>query len=111
LPFLAQHPDVALRIVQALCRKLRQTNALLEDHASRAMAPRLARGLLRLSQRPADDVIRMSQSDLGNYAGMSRENVNRLLGQWAESGLVEVKRGGLRILDRAMIARIAEGES
>lgn len=111
MPFLAQHADVALRIVQALCRKLRRTNALLEDHASQAMAPKLARGLLRLVAGQADDAIRISQSDLGNYVGLSRENVNRQLRQWEESGLVMIGRGNLKVVDRTMIARIAEGES
>lgn len=116
MPFLAQHADVALRIVQALCRKLRRTNALLEDHASLAMAPKLARGLLRLSAVQPDDArgcaeIRMSQSDLGNYVGLSRENVNRQLRQWAESGIVQLGRGRIGLTDRPTIARIAEGIS
>jgi CRP/FNR family transcriptional regulator, cyclic AMP receptor protein len=114
MPFLAQHADVALRIVQALCRKLRRTNALLEDHASLAMAPKLARGLLRLcagqqAQGEAGGEIRISQSDLGNYVGLSRENVNRQLRQWVESGIVDLGRGRIRVTDREMIVRIAEG--
>ncbi|MFP3942608.1 MAG: Crp/Fnr family transcriptional regulator [Alphaproteobacteria bacterium] len=114
MPFLASHADVALRIVQALCRKLRRTNALLEDHASLAMAPKLARGLLRLmagQPAEADGEIRMSQSDIGNYVGLSRENVNRQLRQWVESGIVELGRGRIRLTDRAMITRIAEGHA
>lgn len=114
MPFLAVHPDIAFRIVQALCRKLRRTNALVEGHASLAMAPRLARGLLRLRAGPPGKEgaeIRMSQSDLGNYVGLSRENVNRQLRQWAESGLVELARGRILLRDLDMITRIAEGGS
>lgn len=116
LPFLERHPTAALRIIEMLCDKLRKTNALVQDGAAVPMGPKLARGVLRLMQdhgvREGGAVsigFRISQTDLGNYVGLSRENVNRQLREWEEAGLLKISRGRISITDEDSIRKIAVG--
>lgn len=118
LPFLEKNPNAALRIIGMLCDKLRRTNSLLQDGAAVAMAPKLARGIVRLVRehgvRDRDSVsigFRISQTELGNYVSLSRENVNRQLREWEDAGLVKVSRGHVSILDEEGLQRIAAGDS
>jgi CRP/FNR family transcriptional regulator, cyclic AMP receptor protein len=106
LGFLEEQPLVAIRLIGVLCQKLRRTTQMLEDKLLLNMAPRVARGLLRLAaehgRRTAEGVLidmKLSQSDLGAYVGLSRENVNRQLSAWRDGGIVDL-RGG-RVLIRA----------
>lgn len=118
LPFLEKNPAAALRIIELLCDKLRRTNALVQDGSTGSKAPKLARGILRLLEehgiREENSVsigFRMSQTDLGNYVNISRENVNRQLREWEDAGIVQVSRGHISILDEASLRRIAEDEN
>jgi CRP/FNR family cyclic AMP-dependent transcriptional regulator len=112
-PYLARHTDVALRVIRTLCRRLRRTNVLVHDHATLAMAPRLARGLMRLlalhgEQNGEAIRLRMNQGELGGYVSLSRENVNRQLREWASEGIVALGRGSVMVLAPQTLARIAE---
>jgi CRP-like cAMP-binding protein len=114
LAFLEQHPEVALRVVGVLCQRLRRTTEMVEDAALRAMAPRIARALLRLAAdhgRPVADGVRieleLSQRELGAYCGLARENVNRQLSLWREAGLVRQEGRRLVLRDRPALEKIA----
>lgn len=118
LPFFEQNPASALRIIELLCDKLRRTNALVQDGSSGSKAPKLARGILRLLEehgiRDENSVsigFRMSQTELGNYVNISRENVNRQLREWEDAGLVEVSRGHISIIDETGLQRVAADDS
>ena len=50
----------------------------------------------------------MSQRDLGNYAGLSRENMNRQLSGLREQGLIRRDGAAIVILDRAGLQECAE---
>lgn len=117
LPFLEKNPPAALRIIELLCDKLRRTNALVQDGSTGSKAPKLALGILRLLEehgvRENDSVsigFRMSQTELGNYVNISRENVNRQLREWETAGLVTVTRGHISVLDETALRRVADGE-
>ena len=104
LPFLSRHLDVALRVIEVLCARLRRTNDLVEASSTGlAMGPKLARGLLRLARthhgdRPLKDaVLPIRQSDLAAHIGVSRENANRQLREWAEAGTLSLGRGRIVI--------------
>jgi CRP-like cAMP-binding protein len=115
IPYLERHEGAALKMLEVLCQKLRSTDALLEDNTTLAMGPKLARGLLRLV---ADHGVekegglglsfRIKQSELGNYVALSRENVNRQLQEWAASGLIDLSRGQISVLDTEALSEIAE---
>lgn len=109
-----KHPRMALRLLKAMARRIRQNNAVIEADRAYTSGPRLARFLLRLmmSNEPgsADGQLRiaLSQGELGNFAGMSREQINRQLSAWADSGMVTLKGGRVTILDRGALMDVAE---
>jgi len=104
--YLADKGMIAIRIIKILCSRLRKTNQMIESDRSFAMGPKLARGILRLVHDHGGDPaggdsiqFSISQSDLGNFVSLSRENVNRQLREWQDEGLIEVKSGKITILD------------
>jgi CRP/FNR family transcriptional regulator, cyclic AMP receptor protein len=83
IPVLEQHPKAMLGIIAALAGKVRTMSAAVE-HSGLDMAAKAAGALLRLAEWHGKPVsggvlidIRLSQRDLGNFAGLSRENMNR----------------------------------
>ena len=114
LELVSRDPDLALRIIKLLCSRLRKTNALLEGDRSYAMGPKLARGLVRLIDDHGLSVEQaphlrfpISQGDLGNFVGLSRENVNRQLREWHDDGVLELRSGRIVVLDVDALQDIA----
>lgn len=112
--YLADKGMIAIRIIKILCSRIRKSNQMLESDRSFAMGPKLARGILRLVHDhggdPADGEsikFSISQSDLGNFVSLSRENVNRQLREWQEEGLIVVKSGKITVLDFEHLDEIA----
>ena len=54
--------------------------------------------------------VELSQTELGNFAGMSREHINRQLKSWEESGVISLEQGRVRVLDADMLEDISESE-
>lgn len=109
--FVERQPGVAWRLMRELARRLRQTNATVESDRAFASGPRLARFLQRLTlSGSADGRLRLnlSQSDLGSFAGMSRENINRQLSTWADCGIIALDHGQIRVVDSQFLSEIAE---
>ena len=109
-----RHKGLALRLLKAMARRLRQNNAVIEADRAYTSGPRLARFLLRLMMGGVEESgeaklkIALSQGELGNFAGMSREQINRQLSAWADSGIVALKTGRVTVLDRESLIDIAE---
>lgn len=111
-----KHKGLALRLLKAMARRLRQNNAVIEADRAYTSGPRLARFLLRLmmAEGAADAAatgqlkIALSQGELGNFAGMSREQINRQLSAWADNGIVGLKGGRVTIMDREALIDVAE---
>lgn len=105
---LEKHPSVAWRLLREMARRLRNANNTIESDRAFASGPRLARSLQRLMQNGAEGVaLRLSQSELGAFAGISRENINRQLGAWADAGIVALEQGRVRVLDMEILEEIA----
>lgn len=108
--FITRNPMVALRMLQEMARRLRQMNTTIESDRAYSAGPRLARYLQRLTDEEAASQklkIDISQGELGNFVGISRENINRQLSAWADSGLIELEQGKVRILDPEALWDIA----
>lgn len=112
---VGKHQGLALRLLKAMARRLRQNNAVIEADRAYASGPRLARFLLRLLMSDtgqdagsAQLKIALSQGELGNFAGMSREQINRQLSAWVDGGIVALKTGRVTVLDREALVDIAE---
>jgi len=86
LPWLKAHPSVAMPLLGALAHRLRRTNEALADLVFSDVPGRVAKALLDLSRRfgqPVEDGIRvahdLTQEELAQLVGASRETVNKAL--------------------------------
>jgi CRP/FNR family transcriptional regulator, cyclic AMP receptor protein len=109
IAFLRNEPNVALKIIEILCSRLRWTSAQVEDMAFLGLADRLAKTILHLSgPDPSSAKLPITQREIGQIIGMSRESTNKQLRAWARRKWVSLGRGCITILNRAEIARVAE---
>ncbi|ABQ69062.1 Crp/Fnr family transcriptional regulator [Rhizorhabdus wittichii] len=109
--FLERHPKVAVRLLREMARRLRETDSTIESDRAFTTAPRLARYLKRLTDQKmhgAKLTRDLSQSELGSFVGISRENINRQLAAWASEGVIELTQGKIRIVDPDYLTQIAE---
>jgi CRP-like cAMP-binding protein len=102
LPFLERNPHVSLELLAGLSRRLRATNNLVGNLSFLNLPARLARILINLGQQygkltDAGIVIglKLSQEEIGNLVGVSRESVNRQIRLWVESGVLDYAHGTL----------------
>ena len=100
LPLLERDPGLCLRLMTVLCDRLRRTTEQVEDLLFLVRPARLAKVLIWLAREygePVADGIRidleLSQRELGNLTGMTRESMNRQLTEWRRAGLIELVAG------------------
>jgi CRP-like cAMP-binding protein len=115
LPFLREHADACLRLVELLCDRLRRTDQQIAEVALLPVSARLAKTLLRLAKadrRPAPGrvgvLIPVSQRELGNMVGATRESVNKCLRDWQRERLVRVDEGNVILLDEPALEEMTE---
>lgn len=108
LHFLEGQPKVALKLMIAMCDRLRATDELLENIVFMNLPARLIRILKMLSEKYGKPVgngvelgIKLSQQELANLIGASRESVNKQLRVWEDEGLLMVLEGRM-ILDQKL---------
>lgn len=113
LPLVASNPEIAQKLIEMLCARLRHTSEQVEDILFLNLPMRLAKTLLRMTERttatPAK--IAITQRDLGQMIGMSRESTNKQLREWEDKKWLRIERGGIVLLSRNALARIASFES
>jgi CRP-like cAMP-binding protein len=109
VPLVRENPDVAMKLIEMLCARLRRTSAQVEDIIFLGLPRRLAKALLQLNSdfRSLDGEIQVTQRDLGQMIGVSRESVNKLLRDWQHRGWLRLRRGSLKILVLSALANIA----
>lgn len=116
VPVLRQHPDLALKLMELLCARLRRTSEQVEDVMFLDLEGRLAKALLRLAREqgrvgaPAA-MVRITQRELGQIIGMSRESTNKALRDWQRRGWVALVKGGVELRDRAALVRHGGSEA
>jgi CRP-like cAMP-binding protein len=117
LPFVTANPEVAARLMAVLCQRLRQTSEALEDALLLNAPGRLARGLLRLANafgvRQGAGIridMKLSQQQIGNLIGVSRESINKHVMDWGRAGHVAVQQGFITILDEEALKALADAE-
>lgn len=113
VPFLLQHPIASVRMLAGLAKTVRRTTQFLEDVAFLEGQSRLARRLVRLAEFVGKDVgdglqidMALSQQQLGNMVGMTRESVNKHLGHWRDEGWISWERSYYKIRDLEALRRL-----
>jgi CRP/FNR family transcriptional regulator/CRP/FNR family cyclic AMP-dependent transcriptional regulator len=106
LDVIHKKPDAAAEIMSILSYRLRRATSLLEDAVFLDLPARLAKRLLELADKHGVNTdeglridLRLSQHELANSTGASRESVNRLLGQFQDRGLLRIDKQCFLIID------------
>lgn len=114
LAFLAvmrRNPRLAEHMLALLCTRIRRSDERMMEISFLSLPARLAKALLRTvggtgGGRVARARTSLSQTELANVVGSSRENVNRHLRRWQDDGLIELKSGWIVLLNLEALARI-----
>lgn len=102
---LARAPETTVKLVVALTRRLREANERIARQSFQTVPSRVAGVLSQLIAEEAplegrDGVtIRMTQADLAQLAGTSRESVSRFLATLERAGVVGVGRGRVTVIE------------
>ena len=100
---LARHPEISLKLVAALVRRLREANERISRQSFQTVPSRVAGVLSQLASETrsgegGEVTIRMNQADLAQLAGTSRESVSRFLADLERAGVVRSGRGRVTVL-------------
>jgi CRP-like cAMP-binding protein len=110
LPLLRAQPDLAIKMLEVVCGRLRRATEQVEDLTFMDLRSRLAKTLLRLSPGAAGDgAIAISQGELSQIVGLSREMINKQLQVWVREGNIRLERRRLIVLRPEVLARIVAG--
>jgi CRP/FNR family cyclic AMP-dependent transcriptional regulator len=105
---LLQKPQVAIRILEVLGKRLLEVEARLEDIAFKTVAGRLASLLLRLMKEYGRTIVGFSHQNLADAIGTYRETTTQTLNLFKAQGLVQTGRKRLEILDPEGLRAMAE---
>lgn len=105
-PWLAGRPEVAEALLQALARRLRRTNEAMADLVFSDVPGRVAKALMDLGEKfgtvtPEGLLVThdMTQEELAQLVGASRETVNKALADFAQRGWIRLESRQVLILD------------
>jgi len=112
VPFLSGQPDVMLKFIEILCSRLRHTSEQVQDITFLNLPTRLAKTLLQLTgageEGPAAKrKAAITQREISQMIGMSRESTNKQLRAWEKRGWIKLERGGVAVLAPDKLAVIA----
>jgi CRP-like cAMP-binding protein len=109
---LREHPDIAVKLLAALGRRLRETNERLARQSFQTVQSRVAAVLAQLvaaelaeGAREGDVLITSTQADLAQLAGSSRESASRFLAVLERAGIITQGRGRLVVHDPDALGR------
>lgn len=103
---LERSPQVALAVARELAGRVRRLTGAAADLVFLDLPRRLAK--LLLSEEAAGMVTGLAQGEVAAQLGVTRQSLNRALQRLQERGWVEVRRGDVRVVDRAALQRFAQ---
>jgi CRP/FNR family transcriptional regulator len=107
---LRRHPDISIKLLSSLGRRLRETNERLTRQSFQTVQSRVAAVLLQLAAAGREEgaadggvLITATQADLAQLAGSSRESASRFLAVLERAGIITQGRGKLTVHDPAAL--------
>src|SRR6476661_2325816 len=112
IPFVKSQPALAMKFIELLCMRLRWTSDQVEQVILQNLPGRLASALIRLTEKrklaPGGRTIAVTQQEISEMVGMTRESINKQLRAWAARNWVRLEHGAIVVLDAASIKELAE---
>lgn len=103
---LRGQPDVLLKVIEFLCARLRRTSEQIQDVMFLNAPARLAKTLLQLADKQ-ERKAKITQRDISQIIGLSREMTNRQLRIWERANWVKLERGGVVLLQPRQLEKVA----
>jgi CRP/FNR family cyclic AMP-dependent transcriptional regulator len=115
LPFVKSQPELAMKFIELLCTRLRWTSDQVEQVILQDLRGRLASALLRLTEKhklaPGGRIIAVTQQEISEMVGMTRESINKQLRVWAARNWVRLEHGAIVVLDAEPLQALIEAGS
>jgi CRP-like cAMP-binding protein len=115
LKYFERNPQAWPKLVEILCERLRQTDQQFAEVALLQLPARLAKALLRFVDVQAASQlegskgeVELSQRELGNIVGATRESVNKCLHDWQRLGIIRIEENVIVIANRAALEKLTE---
>jgi len=108
LSFLANHSQVALRIINVLGGRLRDAQSRLRDLAGERVEQRLASVLLMLSAK-LGLTLPFTRQEIADMTGTTTETAIRVMSHLKDRGIIRSVRGRVIILDEEKLRLLSEG--
>jgi CRP/FNR family transcriptional regulator len=109
---LREHPDISVKLVIALGRRLRAANERIARQSFQTVQSRVAGVLGQLviqaqaeGAGPSDVLVVVTQADIAQLAGSSRESASRFLAVLERAGVVTQGRGRITVHDPEALQR------
>ena len=113
-PWLNNRPEIAEQLLRVLARRLRRTNNMLADLIFTDVPGRVAKALLQLARQfgsQESGLLRvthdLTQEEIAQLVGASRETVNKALADFAHRGWLRLEGKSVLILEPERLARRA----
>ncbi|MDK3016117.1 Crp/Fnr family transcriptional regulator [Pseudodonghicola flavimaris] len=110
---IRRNPDLAEDLIHLAGQRMRWMGRLLNEQVFLPLPTRLARKLLHLTEVSGGDgaALALSQAELAEFVGATREAVSKTLSAWKKSGVITAGRGGLVIEDRITLRTLADPDA
>jgi len=107
---IRETPELGIDMIQLAGERLRWMSSQLNEQVFLPMPARLARKILYLTVDPSEalSTLKLSQAELAEFVGATREAVSKTLSVWKRANVIESTRGGLHVLDRDALQVMAD---
>ena len=106
IPWVKEHPEVSLHLLARLASRLRRTNEVVGDLVFADVPGRVAKALIDLGVKFGEKREEglfvnhdLTQEELAQLVGASRETVNKALADFAQRGWLRLEARSVMILD------------
>lgn len=111
---VADQPDMAMRLIDALNAQLVQSRALIQAMGQKCANSKLASFILMMAPEPwpRDGRYRLpiTRLEIANLLGLSEETVCRLMADMKRREILLAPRGRIEVLDLEALRHLAEGD-
>jgi CRP/FNR family transcriptional regulator, cyclic AMP receptor protein len=111
LGLVKREPQLAVHLIELLCKRVRWTSEQMEDSSLLNVPARLAKRLLSLAtshgrKMESGAQVKLSQEDLAQFLSLSRQIVNKHLQTWKRQGWISLGRGSITLLDERALRNL-----
>jgi CRP-like cAMP-binding protein len=107
---IRETPELGIDMIQLAGERMRWMSSQINEQVFLSLPARLARKILYLTTDGSGQfaTLSLSQSELAEFVGATREAVSKTLALWKRAGVIESSRGGITVRDRNALQVMAD---